>query len=98
MNLHRDTVDRAEDPPAPMFLQPRPTAAADAAWAALDVSRRRLMAAVIAHDGLGTGGFVAPHPMFGPLDGYQWIAFVGSHEARQAEQIEEIAATLDGAG
>jgi hypothetical protein len=35
-----------------------------------------------------------PHPRFGPLTGYQWIAFSGAHEARHAAQIREIAEQL----
>ncbi|HEV2761881.1 MAG TPA: DinB family protein [Pyrinomonadaceae bacterium] len=31
-----------------------------------------------------------PHPAFGPLDLYQWLAFVGVHEERHLRQIESI--------
>ena len=31
-----------------------------------------------------------PHPVFGPLNLYQWIAFVGLHEARHLRQIERL--------
>ena len=33
-----------------------------------------------------------PHPVLGPINIYQWALFVGSHEARHALQIREIAA------
>lgn len=29
-----------------------------------------------------------PHPAFGPLDAYQWLVFIGIHEARHLRQIE----------
>lgn len=31
-----------------------------------------------------------PHPAFGPLDAYQWLAFVGLHEGRHLRQIESV--------
>jgi DinB superfamily len=35
-------------------------------------------------------GHVVPHPIFGPLDGYQWIVAAGCHSARHTDQILEI--------
>lgn len=43
--------------------------------------------------GVALGAVNAPHPAFGSLSGYEWIAFVGSHTARHAEQIREDAAS-----
>jgi hypothetical protein len=31
-----------------------------------------------------------PHPVWGPLDLYQWLAFVGAHEQRHLDQIEAL--------
>ncbi len=31
-----------------------------------------------------------PHPMFGPLNAYQWLLFIGAHEERHLRQIETI--------
>jgi hypothetical protein len=31
-----------------------------------------------------------PHPSFGPLNLYQWLAFVGIHEERHLNQIERL--------
>ena len=31
-----------------------------------------------------------PHPSFGPLNLYQWIAFIGLHEQRHLNQIERL--------
>jgi len=32
------------------------------------------------------------HPVFGPLDGYQWILLLATHSARHTAQIEEVKA------
>lgn len=34
-----------------------------------------------------------PHPAFGPLNLYQWLAFVGIHEERHLNQIERLLAS-----
>ena len=62
-----------------------------AAWAALERSRAELRAALIDGDGLALGERVQPHPFIGPLNLYQWVLFVGAHEARHARQIAEYA-------
>ncbi|HYZ84788.1 MAG TPA: DinB family protein [Bryobacteraceae bacterium] len=31
-----------------------------------------------------------PHPVLGPIDGYQWIVFVAAHAERHTLQIEEV--------
>ena len=63
----------------------------DAAWNAFDAAHANLRSAVVSADGLALGEIVHPHPVFGPLNLYHWIAFVGGHEARHAEQIREAA-------
>lgn len=64
------------------------------AWSALERSRDELLAAVAVLDGLAIGAFRAPHPALGELDGYQWLAFIGAHEARHARQIREVGLAL----
>lgn len=86
--LNRDTKVNAPDPIQPTGLK------ADAAWAAIETSGATLNDALKAADGLALGTVSWPHPLFGPLSAYQWIAFHGAHEARHAAQIREIAATL----
>jgi hypothetical protein len=39
-------------------------------------------------------GVTFPHPAFGPLNGYQWLAFIGGHEARHVAQIKNIFAAM----
>lgn len=70
----------------------RPRGASDArtAWAALEQSRERLRAALLDADGLALGAVVMPHPVFGELNAYQMVAFVGGHEGRHTAQVREI--------
>jgi hypothetical protein len=63
--------------------------APDAAWSAFETAHADLRAAAASAEGLALGEIVHPHPVFGPLNLYHWIAFVGGHEARHAEQIRE---------
>lgn len=39
-------------------------------------------------ESMDLSGATYPHPAFGPLDLYQWLAFVGVHEDRHLRQIE----------
>jgi hypothetical protein len=36
-----------------------------------------------------------PHPIWGPLNIYQWLAFVGAHEARHLAQIDAFKETMN---
>ena len=73
---------------------PRGDLSAAEGLAALETSRRELLSAVAEGDGLALGTVTYPHPLLGDLNLYQWILFVGQHEARHAGQIREIAAHL----
>ena len=35
---------------------------------------------------------LGPHPVFGALDGYQWILLLSAHSERHTKQIEEVKA------
>ena len=74
----------------------RPKGALDAAeaWDALERSRTGLRTLIAEADGFALGGITLPHPAFGPLDMYQWIAFLAGHDARHADQIREVGAAL----
>ena len=61
----------------------------DEAWNAFDVAHANLRATLVSADGLALGELVHPHPVFGPLNLYQWVAFVGGHRSRHAQQIRE---------
>lgn len=74
--------------------RPSGTLDPDAAWAALERARDSLCDSVRAADGLALGAIVHPHPVLGPINLYQWIAFVGGHEARHAAQVIELSELL----
>jgi len=59
--------------------------------AALEDARRALKRAVLAGDGLALGTVRRPHPAFGDLNLYEWLAFIGAHTGRHTLQIREVA-------
>ena len=65
-----------------------------AAWVALEEARRDLKATVLGFEGLPLGGIIRPHPAIGPINFYQWVEFVGWHEARHTAQIRENGSVL----
>ena len=79
---------------SPDFVRPKGELTAAEALAALEQSREAFRAAVLEGDGLALEEVVRPHPTLGPLTLYQWILFVGKHEARHALQIGEIGRRL----
>ena len=74
----------------------RPTEDWDAqhAWRLLEQERRELLELVRSTDGLPLGAAQHPHRILGELNLYEWIAFLGTHEARHAAQIREIGERL----
>ncbi len=90
-------VDRTTRVSAPETARPRGMRA-DEAWNALERAGALLRGAITDGDGLALGIVAAPHPLFGPLSLYEWVAITGAHEARHAAQIREIAAQLAAGG
>lgn len=90
---HTKLADRDRRVTAPTIVQPRTDLALADALTALEESRVALRNSLQEADGIALGGFTYPHPMFGPLDLYQWLVFVGLHEARHACQIRELGET-----
>ena len=80
----------------PEAVSPRGTHNASQALAALADSRQALLSTLASADGLALGLITYPHPILGVLSLYQWVLFVGQHEARHAVQIQEIAGRLAG--
>jgi len=78
------------------FEEVRPSGDIDAesAWIALEQSRETLRAAFLAGDGRALSQVIQPHPVLGPINLYQWMLFVGSHEIRHTAQVHEIADQL----
>jgi hypothetical protein len=69
---------------------------ADTAWQILEGTRQKLSEVLVDADDLLLDDAIFPHRVFGPLNVYQWITFVGYHEGRHAAQIREIGETLAG--
>jgi hypothetical protein len=63
-------------------------------WDDLMDARRTFEQVVLSGDGLALGGVSLPHPALGGFNGYDWIAFVGSHVGRHADQIREMTPAL----
>ncbi|HEV7838114.1 MAG TPA: DinB family protein [Gemmatimonadaceae bacterium] len=84
---HRSKLD-AMKMQSPTPVQPRADADLTEALEGLKTSRESLRAAAIAADGLSLGEIKHTHPLLGELDLYQWLIFLGQHEARHKRQIE----------
>ena len=88
-------ADRSQRRSAPAEVRPEGNIDAESAWAALEKSREVLRAAILSADGLALSEVVQPHPVLGPINLYQWVLFIGGHEARHTAQVREIAAELN---
>jgi hypothetical protein len=91
----RMTLDRTKRFVTNEASEPRDTDPARV-WDDLMDARRSLEQVVVSADGLALGGVSAPHPALGGFNGYDWIAFVGAHAARHADQIREMTPVLVG--
>jgi uncharacterized damage-inducible protein DinB len=87
-------TDRSRRISAPEPVMPRGELTAAQAMAALTESRLALVSALREADGLALGQVIRAHPILGPLNLYQWVLFVGQHEARHAGQLQDIARQL----
>ena len=74
---------------APERLRPPRDADLERAFDALGKVRERTLSAVATVDGRDLSAVAAPHPVLGVLNGYQWVLFLGQHEARHLNQIKE---------
>jgi hypothetical protein len=72
---------------APEEMRPRGLSLSDA-LAQLRESRAAVNALRPRVEAVDGASATYPHPAFGPLNLYQWLAFVGAHEARHLRQIE----------
>jgi hypothetical protein len=91
-------ADRSRYIESPDFVRPAPGASAADALAGLDASRLALHAALSGAERYALDGVTMPHPVMGTLDVYQWIAFVGQHEARHTAQIRDVLARVAAEG
>jgi DinB superfamily len=86
--LSARAVDRTKRFVTSEMAEPRNTEP-ERVWDDLMATRQDLMKVVATGDGLSLGSVSAPHPALGVLTAYEWIAFVGAHAARHADQIRE---------
>ena len=84
--------DRSHKAQAPEFLRPTGRWATEAELAkAFEDSRAATMEYIhTTNDDLRDHFF--DHPVFGTLDGYQWLLLISAHSARHTAQIEEVKA------
>ena len=87
--------DRTQRRNAPDEVRPTGDVDGKTAWATLESTRETLRSAFLGGDGLALSTVVQPHPILGPINLYQWMLFVGSHEERHTAQIIEIAEQLE---
>jgi hypothetical protein len=75
---------------APDSVQPRGGVSIADSLAALRETRAALRSMRPRIEQLDGTQLRYPHPSFGPLDLYQWLIFIGAHEARHLRQIETL--------
>lgn len=86
---HLRVTERNPPFEAPERVRPGPADEFLPSWTSLQAARVRLLRAVATVDGRDLGRIVAPHPFAGELNGYQWVLFIGQHEARHLSQLRE---------
>jgi hypothetical protein len=86
--------DRSHRIESPETTRPKSSLSAEAAWEATERSRATMRQVLADANGLALGEISAPHRIFGPLNAYEWVGFVGNHESRHAAQIREIGTRL----
>jgi hypothetical protein len=80
---------RARELTAPENISPNGAPLADSLDALRD-SRAALQALRPRAERVDGHTILFPHPVWGPLNLYQWLLFVGAHEARHLAQIEAL--------
>ena len=87
----RDRLERME---APDRIRPTGTLTAAEALRELAEARAALRAAYLAADPAALDGQTHTHPFLGTFTLGTWVEFLAHHEARHADQVEEIAGAL----
>ncbi len=81
---------------APDVVAPDGTQSVSDSLQLMQKSRARLMELRSKFEGLDAGEYTFPHPYFGEMNAYDWLALLGFHESRHINQIEKILATHNG--
>jgi hypothetical protein len=81
---------RSEKYTAPEAVRPSGTVHLPDLLARMRGSRAELRTLQSRIEATDLSAFTYPHPAFGPLDFYQWLALIGLHEERHLGQIESV--------
>jgi uncharacterized damage-inducible protein DinB len=84
--------DRSHKAQAPEFLKPTGRWATEADLAKAFEERRAVTMDYIRTTSDDLRDHFFDHPVFGTLDGYQWLLLITAHSARHTAQIEEVKA------
>ncbi len=84
--------DRSHKAQAPEFLKPTGRWATEAELTKTFEERRAATIEYIRTTNDDLRDHFFDHPVFGTLDGYQWLLLISSHSARHTAQIEEVKA------
>ena len=79
---------------APSYLSPDKKIPVADSIAELRIARERLLGAIQKANGLDLTRVKGPHPVFGPIDGYQWMVMIGQHEERHLQQMKDTVSAL----
>lgn len=80
---------------APAIVTPRCGKQKDELTANLSSSRAKLMNSIALLANHDLHQLRHTHPTLGELDLYQWILFIGKHERRHLQQVQEILSSID---
>ncbi len=87
-SLDRFSIETAPDKiKAPQSVVPAQGVSRSELLALLAASRAKLREAIKEAEGIDLSQMQFPHPVFGRIDMYQWILYVGKHERRHIAQI-----------
>lgn len=81
--------------PAPEMVQPHEGLSSSEALARLLTARQRTVAALYRASGLALGTVSFPHPVIGPINGYQWALMIAQHQRRHTQHIRHVAGLDD---
>jgi hypothetical protein len=76
---------------APERIQPKAGLPVEESMARLETARARLKESMTRASGLALANASLPHPLFGPINGYQWVLATAQHERRHTRQIRRVA-------
>jgi hypothetical protein len=81
--LDRGSRRVAPEPTHPVDVDP------EHAWEEFAAARQHLKSTLLQYDGRALGKITMPHPAFGEMTGYEWVALASAHCARHCAQITE---------